>query len=391
MSLLSRRTFISASAAIGFAGTHTSLFAKSVEADSIAGTLAAEGVFDVYQSKGRAMIIVRSAENAPFPVVFDTGTNGNAVDLKIIKALQLKPVPNHINKVVDGATGASFDAHEYAMPDISIGSLKIGSRQIAGYPYDVPDEAGIFGPNLFIGQLVYVDLGASRVCVINKASFAKPERPPIPYLGAKGNGLPALELLLPWKDGSTPDGAVIAKLDSGNNNALLLPESYMDQLQFLRPVTTVGRATSISGSRDVKGGQIHGEVKIGPVSLINPDVIFTGQTPNAGLPVIRQLRFILDPEAEQSWLLTPLAMTPEKLSEYVGQYGVRRVSLKEGQLIYQREGGPERSMTPLDGDLFELGDSQDQLLFERVNGKVAKLKLITGSAQMLSFVKTGPA
>lgn len=386
---LSRRTFISASAAVGLLGAETAVLAKSGENVFPVGSISPEGIFGVYQTEARAMIIIRSAGRVPIPVVFDTGTNGNAVDVAVAKILQLKQVPNHINKVVDGATGKSFDAYEYVMPDISIGSLKIGDRQIAAYAYDTPDEAGIFGPNLFTGQLVYVDLGASRVRVINKTSSALSERKAIPYIGTPGNGLPAVEILLPGKDGTTPGDIVMAKLDTGNNLPLRLPITYIDQVPLMRPAAIVGRSTSVSGSRDVMGGQIKGEVRIGSYSLVDPDVVFDGLTPNVGLPVARQLRILLDPEAEQGWLVTPVTLTPAKLAEYAGQYGIRKISVDKDRLVYQRQSGPARNLRPLGGDLFDLGGSQDQIQFERAEGQVVRLVLISSTNQMLPFEKTG--
>lgn len=383
-----RRTFVSAGATAAMLGTNSALLAKQMRAPLPAEAPNPEGVFSLYQNDGRALIVLRSAGRTPIPVVFDTGTNGLALDERVAKALQLQRVPNHVNRIMDGATGQSFDAFQYILPEISIGNIKIGDREVAAYPYNPPDEAGIFGPNLFAGQLVYLDLGASRIRVINKPNFVLPDNSATPYLGDKGNGLPSIEIRLPGKENNLAGDIVMAKLDSGNNRPLNLPESYIERLPLMRPPTIIGQVTSVTGSRPIMGGQLKGEVKIGTVTLTDPDVTFSGLKPNVGLPVIRQLRILLDPAAEQGWLLTPSTISQEQLKEYVGQYGIRRISLTNGKLVYQREGGPELSLTAWGSDLFDISVGRDQVQFERINGQIKTLKLITANNQMLSFDKT---
>jgi hypothetical protein len=388
MSPLTRRTFVASGTAIGLATLGTGLKARSADAPP---TGPANGMVSLYLGAQRAMVIVRSGGSSPFPVVFDTGTNGNAVDLNIARRLKLKRVPDHINRVVDGATGTHFDTYEYVMPDLTVGGMAIGDRQIAAYPYDEPDLPGIFGPNLFTGQLVYIDLGSARVRIIDKAGFAVPEYAAIPYIGSPGDGLPAVEIRLPTLPGSTIGGAVMAKLDSGNTDAFHLPPAFIDRVPLKRPAAIVGRATSVSGSRDVMGGQLDGTVRIGPVALIDPDVVFDGQTPNVGLPVVRQLRVLLDPQAEQGWILTPIALPAIRLQDYAGQYGIRRVSLRGDQLVYQRQGGAERALAPLGSDLFDIETPASQIQFERTNGSVSGMALITPDNRIVRFGRDAAA
>jgi hypothetical protein len=391
MYLLTRRAFVYMTAAFSAVGTVPALAANSPAVDPLYKPLMSNGIFGVYVSQSRVIMIIRSAGSAPIPVVFDTGTNGNAIDTKIARSLGLKRLKSRINTVVDGATGKSFDAFEYNMTGISIGNMTIGDRIVAAYPYDQPDEVGVFGPNLFLGQMVLIDLGAARVRVLSKSNLSPDLRRAIPYMGSPGNGLPAVAIALPPLEGFPAPATVLAKLDSGNNNALNLPPSFIDTVPLKRPATIVGRATSITGTRDVMGSQIRGTVKIGSVTLVDPEVVFDGRTPNVGLPVIRQLRFMLDPEAELGWLVDAVELQPEQRASYVGQYGIRRISVEEGQLVYQREGGAKRIMTPLGFDMFDLNGVRDQVEFERMDGQVTKLVLVTSNNQLLSFDKTDPA
>jgi Aspartyl protease len=388
----SRRAFIVSATAFGVAAlfdTKADALAPESKANVTAKpSLSVEGVFGLYLSANRPMIIIRSAGRMPIPVVFDTGTNGNAIDIKVAKALKLKRVKNHITKVVDGTTLKAFEAHDYVMPDISIGALHIGARNVTAYPYDLPDEVGIFGPKLFSGQLVYIDLAAKCVRIINKNAFTMPEKAPTPYLGEPGDGLPAIEISLPFLEGRQPPHPVIGTLDSGYNDTLSLPPDYIDKVRLIAPATIIGKATSITGTQDIFGGRIDGEVVIGTVRLTNPDVSFMGPVPNVGLEVMKEMRFLLDPQAEQGWVMSPITLSLSQMQPYLGLYGIRRIAIKNAKLVYQREGGPERMLTALGGDLFDLGESRDQILFERVDGQIAKLILLTSDNQTLPFERT---
>lgn len=385
MPVVSRRAFISANAAMAVVASSNRLSAEGATSPRKVEARSKAGAFSVFLSGERVIAMIRSASRAPIPVVFDTGSSGNAIDIGIAKSLGLKRVPHHIVKVVDGATGKGFDASDYIMPEISIGGMSIGDRQVSGYPWVEDSAAGIFGPDLFSGQMMLLDLTATRVRVFDKAGFITPAHAPSPYLGAKGDGVPAVEILLPSRNGGDPAFTVVGKLDSGNNSALKLPADYVDRLPLMRPPTIMGRTTSVSGSRDVMGGQIKGTVKIASIALRDPEVIFDGLTPNVGLPVVRQLRILLDPAAQQGWLLEKTVLPAAALSDYVGEYGIRRVTLRDQQLVYQRQGRPELPLVPLGCDIFDVEDSPNQLWFERIDGRVTRMNSINNANQVTGY------
>jgi hypothetical protein len=228
------------------------------------------------------------------------------------------------------------------------------------------------------------------VRIINKNAFTVPTIAATPYLGDPGNGLPAIEIRLPFVEGQQPINPVIGTLDSGYNDQLSLPADYITKVRLSAPATIIGKATSLTGTQDIYGGRIDGEVVIGTVRLTNPDVSFLGPVPNVGLQVMKEMRFLLDPQAERGWVMSPTILSLSQLQAYPGQYGIRRIAIKNAQLVYQREGGPERMLTALGADLFDLGESRDQVQFERVNGQIAKLILLTSDNRMLPFERTGP-
>lgn len=382
---VSRRGFLSASAAIGVVAHTEKLFAQGALAPGKAGAAPKSGAVGLFVSGQRVAVMIRSADRPPIPVLFDTGANGLMVDIGIAKSLGLKRVPNHITKVVDGSTGRSFETFDYIMPDISIDGMRVGDRQVNGYPWIEDNAVGIFGPDLFRRQIMLLDLPGSRVRVFDKASFIMPRHAPTPYLGERGNALPAVEIVLPSISGGVPAPAVRAKLDTGNNNQLNLPVEYINRLPLMRPPTVIARTTSTSGSRDTMGSQIKGTVKIGPVSLADPEVIFDGLTPNVGLPVIRRLHVMLDPAAEQGWVLDETTSKATVLSDYVGEYGIRKVTIEGQRLIYRRAGRPDLLLVPLGCDIFDMEGAPNQVWFERTAGRVTKMNLVSNGTQMTVF------
>ena len=100
------------------------------------------------------------------------------------------------------------------------------------------------------------------------------------------------------------DGSTLpAHFDTDYNAPLSLPVSMMHTVKLQAPPKVVGRFRSINTEGEVWGGRLAETVRIGPITLENPEVSFLGDLTNIGLPVIRKLTLVLDPAAKQSWVL----------------------------------------------------------------------------------------
>jgi hypothetical protein len=87
--------------------------------------------------------------------------------------------------------------------------------------------------------------------------------------------------------------------------------------------------------------------------------------------------------------LTPVTLKPDALAAYEGIYGVRKVTLTDGALTFQREGRPVRAMTALGEDLFTLGDDDaTRIRFRRDDGKVAGFDLLSAGAPPIAVDRT---
>ncbi len=83
--------------------------------------------------------------------------------------------------------------------------------------------------------------------------------------------------------------------------------------------------------------------------------------------------------------LEPISLTGDELQAYAGSYGIRTARLVEGQLVYQRDGGPEIILTPLGDDRFAIpGDDRFRLVFERDRrNRVSNLQMHVADGRVL--------
>lgn len=329
-------------------------------------TAAREGAFPIYMSGNRALAIIRIGA-MPVPVVFDTGTTSNALDREFVEAIGLRQLG--ASSVVDGWTGTSFPAVSVSLAGATINGLALGDATADAYEYDGEDAVGLIGPNLFLGSLVSLELGWNRIRLRDKSVSDAPAGPGTPYLGPPDNSLPAADVELP--------GGVTARaiLDSGATHPLSLPLAMADRLPLEAPPRVTGRAMSVSGESPVYGARLRGTVRIGAVTLVNPDVRFFGRETVVGLPILRQMIVVLDPEARRSWLLTPCTpSTP--MQDYVGRYEQRTVRTENGGLVYQREGRDPFQLRCLGEDLFENPAGGDMIHFRRREGRITGFDIV---------------
>ena len=338
-------------------------------------TVAREGVFPIYMSNTRPVAIMRIGD-LPMPVVFDTGTTSNALDRKFVAAAQLRQLGT--SSVLDGATGVSFPAVSVSLAGATINGLSLGEATADAYDYSGEDAVGVIGPNLFPRSLVYLELGWNRVRLRDKSVSAAPAGAGTPYLGPPDDSLPATDVELP--------GGVTARaiMDSGATFPFSLPLAMVDRVPLEAPPRLIGQARSVSGEQPVYGARLRGTVRIGPVTLVNPDIEFFGRDTIVGLPILRQLIVVLDPEARRSWVLAPCT-TATPLRDYVGRYQLRTVRIENGGLVYQREGRDPLRLRCVGEDLFENPSAGDLIHFRRRDGRITGFDIV-GRSDRVSAV-----
>jgi len=252
----------------------------------------------LFQSDNRVLVMMQVGDGDLMPMVFDTGSDGATIDHSVTRRLSLKRVGQV--EEVDGTTGKVRMLPRVALRNVTLGGLKVGGIEAASVEYDRNDAMGIISSEMFTDSLLYLDLANNRALLTPRSTTPAPAGQATQYV----TGIPSVHLMMP--NGST----LPAHFDTGFNGALSLPISMMDKVPLFRPAEVVGRFKSISAEGPVYGGRVKGMIKIGPVTLDNPNVTFLGDLANIGLPVIRQVILVIDAAANRNWVLAAGSQPP---------------------------------------------------------------------------------
>lgn len=259
-------------------------------------------IIPIYMSDDRALVMLRIAGGPPIPVVFDTGTNGNLLDKKLADVLKLPNIGP--SRAIDGSTGKPVPGYDSFIKNARLGGVAIADDRATILPYDLTDEVGIFGPNSFPDHLVEMDGPGSRLVIRAKAPANIPSGKASPYRDSAGSPLPATTIML----GKVK---ITAKLDSGNNAPLLLPNAYIEKLELQAPPVPAGIAVSAAGSQPVLMARLKGSLRIGSATFDQPEIRFIeGGHPNVGLPILRTLSVVYDHGGSRSWILPKKSIQP---------------------------------------------------------------------------------
>jgi hypothetical protein len=273
--------------------------ANPLAAASEDGAKAEQQIIPLYMSARTALVMLRVGDHPPAPVVFDSGTGGNSVSMKLAETLGL---PNTGPSRYTDGNGKAVAGHATIIADASLGGVAIGASpaNVSAYAFDMPDEAGIFGVNSFPDKFVRFDGPGSRLIIQPRTPATTPSGAPFPYLksyGAFGTALPSAVLDF---------GAlqVPAILDTGNTSSIILPLAYKDRIALQSAPVQVGFAVSSAQKLPVYRARLQGSVRIGEATLDQPEIYFMEtKAPNIGFPIIRRLSVVFDPSGQRDWVL----------------------------------------------------------------------------------------
>lgn len=251
----------------------------------------------LFQSSNRVLVMLKIGDHPPMPAVFDTGTNGNLVDLGVAERIGLPNLGG--SNSVDGSTGLPVPGFETFLAGASLGGVPIDDARATAAAFDFPNEVAIVGPNSFPGRFVVMDLGKSVLRILTERPEATAGNEGFPYLGEGGAALPSLTLDI--------DGRLVpAILDTGNDSDsdFILPLSMAEGLSLEAPLVLIGQATSAAGTQPLYGARLAGDVTIAGVLIARPRVRFmAGGRPNIGLSLLKRLTLMFDPVGERTWVL----------------------------------------------------------------------------------------
>ena len=249
----------------------------------------------------RPIAMLSIGGGAPVPVIFDTGASGNVIDLEFARSANL---PDEGGAMVGTpAGGEPLRGFRTTIAEGRLGNAALRGVRAVAVPMPAMQALavkGVFGPGTFSGRLVHLDLGRGEVRVTEKTEALIPSATPSPYLGEGMRSLPGVTVQIGGR-------SYEAHIDTGQPGALAFPASMAAELPIdgeLRPAARPARLAD-GTPRETREGRIRGTVRVGPLTLENPEARFIEglQRVNVGMVVLRGSTLVLDPAERRSWLV----------------------------------------------------------------------------------------
>lgn len=241
---------------------------------------------------------------APVPVIFDTGASGNVMDMDYARSIGL---PDDGPAAVHTPTGTPMQGFRTRIAQGRLGNAALNDVRAVALPMPATralSVQGVFGPGTFSGRLVHLDLARGEIRVTARTPDLIPAGPASPYTGGDGRrpGLPGISVEIA---GRTFD----AHIDTGHPGVLMMPLAMARQVPLDGELRQAARPARFADGvpRPLFEGRIRGIVRIGPLTLENPEVRFMDglQHVNVGVQALRGLTVVIDPAERRSWLVRP--------------------------------------------------------------------------------------
>lgn len=333
----------------------------------------------------------------PFLFAIDTGAQGQArVDTSLAARLNLQSTGTV--QASDGSRSNPITLDVVQIDSIAFGGLQFSTVTAVKRDYNtspnLPKIDGVLGFNLFSEYLLTLDYPAKRVRVergqlpaVNGADILSFEAP---------RGIPVVEMQI-------GNLKLKAHLDSGNTmGGFVVPSAVVEKLNLASRPVAVGRARTVSSDVEIKEVRLSDSIKLGRFEFSQPTIAYPAisEDANIGSKILREFALTFDQKNKRVKLERTPAKTPEQIvkspssesSEYAGSYGARSISLEDGAMFLQRQGGPKLKLVQVAKDEFTLEAVPGaQIKFVRDGvGKIAELRVLNREGQWEASKKDQP-
>lgn len=348
---------------------------------------------------GRKPVVdVKINGKGPFKFFLDTGAAATVLDQKL--ADELKLPADGITKIGDPSDPVGISANRDRIDTLEVGgatfSEVIGVSWDRSPLYKEGAPRGVLGMPLFKDLLLTVDYPKKQI-IVSRGSLPKANKNDVLDYTFSERGL----FGIPVKIGSED---MIATLDTGSPGGISFPSEYMEKLPLVDKPKEIGRAKTVGGEGAIYGAKLRDKVKLGGYVFDDPDVSFFGRLVhlNIGYGFIGQFAITIDQRNQRIKFDRPATNAAavdltDKIvdsAEYAGMFGIRRVTVENGDVYLQRLSGPQGEgpklkLVSVSKDAFALpGTSEIRIKFTRdSHGAVTGLQVLTQSGNWETSAK----
>lgn len=246
---------------------------------------------------------LRIGETPPVTAIFDTGAAASVLKLDYAQTLNL---PNQGAASAAGPAGAPVQGFRTTIPAATLGDAHFGPAFAVALdiPLPLPGVSAIISPAVFSGRLVRFDFAHSVAEVLARWDSSTPSGEAYDYNGGDNpmsiNRVPAVRVTL-------PGAPVMADIDTGTADGLVLPLSMASGLSFAAPPVRDGALRMVGVDHPKYRATLNGATQIGPLTLHNPPLLLVdgARRPIVGMSVLRGAIVVLDPQNHRDWMLAP--------------------------------------------------------------------------------------
>lgn len=341
----------------------------------------------------KPVVEVKINGQGPFKLFLDTGAGATVLNQDLADELNLPG--KGTTKIGDPTDPEGITANKNLIEKLEIGGavfsdfIAVSFNRSALYQAGAP--RGVLGMPLFVKLLLTIDYPQNKL-VIAKGDLPKSNGADILDYQVSEAGLFGVPLKIAGKD-------LTATLDTGAQGGLSFPNEYMEKLPLTEKPKEIGRGRTVAGEAIIYGAKLNGDVGLGQYKFENLNVTFFGRLThlNIGYGFLNQFavtvdqknkRLKFDKTAASTQTVKPaiesLPITNNKLAEYTGLYGERRLTIEQGALYLQRLSGPQGEgpkikLVQIKQDEFALdGTTAVRIKFVRAqNGEIGELQVLT--------------
>lgn len=343
------------------------------------------------------IIEVRVNGQGPFRFGIETGANFIIVTPALAERLQLP------------RAGGPDHTPSYRIASIEVGAARFEDLPVSAFPFAQSTIDGVLGLPFYRDLLLTIDYSART---------ARFERGSLP--AADGQSILPLTRVGDFWSAPIAFGGVAANavIDTRSSGGFGVTPSAAASLTFDGGLAVVGRARGAAIAETVvKAGRLKTDVTMGrytfPAPMVSVRELPPGfpQEPLMGTRVLSHFVMTLDQRNERvrfektgsPTIALEMPARPAgpaaasaaapgtgALAVYAGRFGVRTISVIDGQLFLQRDGGPALRLVPDGRDAFTIADiPQARVRFLRdTGGSVTTLDVLNREGQWESAGKS---